>query len=94
MTPPDPLFFLSRGAESVLKRSHQPRSHLVLVEFQYTTCLLATAAEMMLKRKIVALQVGSAPVSDSIGEPMLRGRGPRNGEAPAGRRGGSGVPIR
>lgn len=44
----------------------------MLVEFQYTTCLLATAAEMMLKRKIVALQVGRAPRSVIMREPILR----------------------
>lgn len=36
-------------------------SHLVFVEFQYTTCLSATTAEIMLKRKIVAFQAGTAP---------------------------------
>lgn len=45
-------------------------SHLVFVEFQYTTCLLATTAEIMLKRKIVAFQAGTAP-GVHIREPIL-----------------------
>ncbi|XP_078109013.1 ephrin-A3-like isoform X2 [Sander vitreus] len=45
-------------------------SHLVFVEFQYTTCLLATAAEIKLKKKIVAFQAGRAP-----GVPILAAAG-------------------
>lgn len=33
----------------------------MFVEFQYTACLFATAAEMMLHRKIVAFQAGRFP---------------------------------
>lgn len=54
-------------------------SHLVFVEFQYTMCLLATAAETKLKRKIVAFQAGRAP-GVHIREPILtsaRGRAER-----------------
>lgn len=36
-------------------------SHLVFVEFQYTTCRSATTAEIMLKRNIVAFQARTAP---------------------------------
>lgn len=46
----------------------------MFVEFQYTTCLLATAAEIMLKRKIVAFQAGRAP-GVHTGEPMLSAAG-------------------
>lgn len=49
---------------------HTVFSHLVFVEFQYTTCLLATAAEIMFKRKIVAFQAGTAP-GVHIREPIL-----------------------
>lgn len=49
--------------------------HLVFVEFQYTTCLLATAAEIMLKRKIVAFQAGRAP-GVRTGEPIVSAAGP------------------
>lgn len=38
-----------------------PAVNLVFVEFQYTTCLLAAAAEIMLIKKIVAFQAGRAP---------------------------------
>lgn len=58
-------------------------THLAFVEFQYTTCLLATAADMMFRRKTVAFQTGRAP-GVRTSEPMLtaaRGRA----EAPAGR---------
>lgn len=45
-------------------------THLVFVEFQYTTCLLAAAAEMMLKRRTVAVHAGTAPGVRAT-EPML-----------------------
>lgn len=51
-----------------------PAVNLVFVEFQYTTCLLATAAEIMLKRKTVAFQAGRAP-GVHTGEPMLAAAG-------------------
>lgn len=45
-------------------------SHLGFVEFQYTTCLFAAAAEMMLKRRTVAVHAGTAPGVRAT-EPML-----------------------
>lgn len=48
--------------------------HLVFVEFQYTTCLLATAAEIMLKRKIVAFHAGRVPGVHTR-EPILTAAG-------------------
>lgn len=42
----------------------------MFVEFQYTTCLLAAAAEMMLKRRTVAVHAGTAPGVRAT-EPML-----------------------
>lgn len=45
-------------------------THLGFVEFQYTTCLFAAAAEMMLKRRTVAVHAGTAPGVRAT-EPML-----------------------
>lgn len=47
-----------------------PPVNLVFVEFQNTTCLLATAAEMRFKRNIVAFQAGGDP-----GVPILTAAG-------------------
>lgn len=48
-----------------------PHPHLVLVEFQYTACLLAMAAEIIC-RKIVAFQTGRV-AGVHAGEPILGG---------------------
>lgn len=45
-------------------------THLVFVEFQYTMCLFAAAAVMMLKRRTVAVHAGTAPGVRAT-EPML-----------------------
>lgn len=65
------MFVSSAVAEAGSKEGRtELLTHLVFVEFQYTTCLLAAAAEMMLKRRTVAVHAGTAPGVRAT-EPML-----------------------
>lgn len=68
-------FAVQRKRVSKKKTEHHwAFSHLELVEFQYTTCLLAEAAGIMFRRKTVALQRGRAP-GVHTGEPILSAAG-------------------
>lgn len=78
--------FVSRTAEAGSGRSGGRKellAHLVFVEFQYTTCLFAAAAEMKLKRKTVAVHAGTAPGVRAT-EPMLISAAAGGGGGPVG----------